>query len=384
MQNLFEADVEKKRVLLLLDLNVPMENTPKGKIVASDYRIQAVLPTLKYLLSKKASILIMSHLGQPHGHFMEEMSLKPVARYLSYLLKKPIVCTDEILTPGAKTLAQKTKPGEIFMFGNLRFTPEEEKNNNQFAKELASFGNVFVNDAFSVSHRVHASVVQLPTFLSSYAGVRFQKEIETLTELLLDPPKPLTVLLGGAKLEDKIDTLKHILPIADYVILGGAVANTFLKAAGEEVSSSLIDPNKIDLAQELMENFPHKIMLPVDWMVDYPKVSQFRILDIGPITISKIKDIAQQSATIFWNGDFGFVEDSRFRKGTETIINYLAGTNKRTIISGGDTVAVLEKMNKLTEVTFVSTGGGATLKFLAGKELPGIVALDSALQYKYK
>ncbi len=382
MQGLKEAAVSKKAVLIRLDLNVPLHEKGGERLVKSDFRIKAILPTLKYLIQNQAKTVILSHLGRPEGHFVPNLSLKPVAKYLSSHLKTSITYTDDVLNVDSRRAVAGLRPGQVFMLGNLRFTEEEEANNRRFAEELASLGDLFVNEAFSVSHRAHASIVGIPKFSPSYAGFRFVEEVNTLTDLLYNPPKPFVVLLGGAKLKDKIDTLKHILPIADRVILGGAVANTFLKARGENISLSVYEPAKLELAEELLEKYPDKLLLPVDWLVDYPSANTFRILDVGPLSLKRFELDIIAARTIFWNGNFGLTEDKRFRNGTDQIIKFLSSGRARTIVSGGDTVGEVDDLKLTERFSFVSTGGGATLEFLAGTELPGVVALKNALQYK--
>jgi len=376
MLSIREAQPKDKRVLLRVDFNLPLKN---GKIT-STFRLRAALASIRYLLARQAKIILISHLGRPNG-FDRRFSLEPIVLELKKHFKVPIFWTEEVLSMAVRKKVENLDNGEILVLGNLRYLPEEEANDLKFAKGLSGLADIYVNDAFSCSHRAHASIVGVTKFLPSYAGLRMEEEIESLDRLLTHHPKPFLVLIGGAKLEDKIDTLKNILPIAERVALGGGTANTFLMAKGEEVSESLYEESLLDFAKEMMRRYPEKLILPIDWLVEYLPSGGFKISDVGPLTLALLEREIAHAKTIFLAGNFGISEDERFRGGTEKILRTMAKTLKRTIISGGDTVGLAEQLNLISRFAFASTGGGATLEFLAGKPLPGLEALKERCPY---
>lgn len=377
MKPMQEAELDGKRVLLRLDLDVPID---KGHgHIRSSFRIRQILPTLHYLLEHNARVIILSHLGRPGGHYVPEDSLKPVAWQLGNLLMRRVRMTNDVLTVKVRRVAARLSPGQIYMLGNLRFVPEEERNDERFAEELAKLGDIYINDAFAVDHRAHASVAALPKFLPSYAGLCLQDEVKALSPLLKNAPRPYMAVIGGAKLEDKVALLEHLLPLADKVLLGGGVANTFLAASGEPVSLSLIEPALLGLAQKLLKKYGDKLELPFDFRVDYPSPNTFRILDIGPLSLGHYLADMGKAKTIFWTGNLGYTEDPRFAGASQTLTRYLAGRGEKakTVVSGGDTVGFVDELGLTKKMGFASTGGGSTLAYLAGQPLPGIEALET-------
>ncbi len=381
MQSVTELhDLRGKRVLLRADLNVPLTPGRGGRqMVRSSFRIKQILPTLQLLLQRGASVVVLSHFGRPAGKVDRSLSLKPVAETLAELLNRAVPWTDHVMSMAVRRQVGALKPGQLCLLGNLRFLPGEEKPSKRLAHELAELGDVYVNDAFSVCHRAHMSVVLLPKLLPAYAGLQLEKETQLLGQLKTAPRRPFVLILGGAKLVDKIPLMRHLLPQADAVILGGGIANTFLAASGEPVSRSLTEPNDFALARRLLKQYRHKLHLPVDWLTDRPSANTFRILDLGPLSLSRIRPLVSEAADIFWNGDLGLVEDDRFSGSTRQVGQWLAkhSAHARTIVSGGDTTGFLDQEHLLGQMSFVSTGGGATLAYLAGQPMPGLASLDA-------
>ncbi len=386
MKSLREAVIKDKVVLLRVDFNVTVED---GK-VTEDFRMRAILPTIQYLVEGGArKIIIISHFGRPNGERNGSFSLKIVAAHLAKLLTMPVDFCDDCIGANAKTEIRQSK-NRIILLENLRFYKEEEENNEKFANDLASLADIFVQDAFGVMHREHASIVGIPKFLPSYAGLLVEKEIGALSSLLKNPARSFTALMGGAKISTKIPVIQKFLEIADNVCLGGALANTALKAKGMAVGKSLIEEEMVQTIKNI-EFTDTRLHLPVDVKVAKNKeaadgieikgVGNVKddelILDIGPDTQALFGKIIEQSRTILWNGPMGYIENEKFQDGTKRIAKDIADASAHafTVVGGGDTYLTLEKLGIMDKVGFVSTGGGAMLDFLAKGTLPGIEAL---------
>jgi phosphoglycerate kinase len=384
-----------KRVLLRVDFNVPM--TPELK-VADDKRIIESLPTIRKILSTGASLIIMSHLGRPKGRPDPEYSLKPVAEYLATLLNRPVLFARDCIGPEAHTMVAALKPGEILMLENLRYHPEEEANDPAFSKELASYGDVYVNDAFGTAHRAHASTVGVTRYLRpSVAGYLMKKEVEYLSKAVQNPERPYVAILGGAKISGKIDVIQNLIPKIDALVIGGGMAFTFFRAQGLEIGDSMVEEEKLELAKSLLAEMraqKKRFILPVDCVIadrlendaNRKVVPIARIppgwrgLDIGPETVKIINMEVRRAKMIVWNGPMGVFEMPNFANGTMEVARLLAEATKagaKTIVGGGDSAAAVAKAGFETQISHVSTGGGASLEFLEGRELPGLTALDS-------
>ncbi|HEX6479886.1 MAG TPA: phosphoglycerate kinase [Ktedonobacteraceae bacterium] len=388
-----DIDVAGKRVLVRVDFNVPLD---AEQHITDDTRIRAALPTIQYLLDHGAAVILMSHLGRPDGKVVEKMSLKPVAYHLSRLLGKPVQMATESIGPQVEALAGALKPGQVLLLENLRFHKEEEKNDPDFARQLASLGDVFVNDAFGTAHRAHASTEGVTHYLPGVAGFLMEKEINFLGSALENPRRPFAAIIGGAKVSDKIGVLERLIGMVDTLLIGGGMANTFLKAEGYEIGDSLFEEGKLDVARDLITKARQRdlqLLLPVDVViadrfaadassrvVSIDNVSTgWRILDIGPETIKAFRAALADAQTIVWNGTVGVAEMPAFAKGTDAIIDILAqrtATGATTIIGGGDSAAAVEQAHASGKMTHVSTGGGASLEFLEGRVLPGVAALQ--------
>jgi phosphoglycerate kinase len=373
-----------KRVLTRVDFNVPLQDG----VISDDTRIRAALPTIQFALEQGAAVVLMSHLGRPKGKDPSQ-SLRPVAQRLSALLGRPVRFAEDCVGPEVEAQARSLQPGEVMLLENLRFHKEEEKNDPEFAKQLAALGDVYVNDAFGSAHRAHASVEAVAHFLPAAAGFLMEKEIKFLGEVLSDPERPLVVLLGGAKISDKLPVINNLMNLADKIMIGGGMANTFLKAEGYELGDSLVEDNAIEQARELLLCCSGKLMLPVDVVVadafsndassQTVTVGQikpgWRALDIGPHTVEKYRNQLQNARMIVWNGPMGVFEFPKFAVGTREIAKAIAESSAISIIGGGDSVAAIEQAGLADRITHISTGGGASLEFLEGKTLPGIAAL---------
>jgi len=380
-----DVDVRGKRVLVRVDFNVPLA---EGK-VADDTRIRAALPTIRYLIEQGARVILMSHLGRPKGQVKEELRMAPVAARLSELLGQPVLTADDCIGPQVQALVKELKPGQVLLLENTRFHPEERKNDPDFARELASLAEVYVNDAFGTAHRAHASTEGVAHYLPAVAGFLMEREIEFLGKALESPERPFVAILGGAKISDKIGVIENLLGKVDVLLIGGGMANTFFKAQGYEVGESLVEDESLDTAREMLAKAGDKLVLPVDVVVADAFAADaqskivgvdavpagWRILDIGPRTVALFKDKLAGAKTVVWNGPMGVFEFPKFATGTVEIAKALAELDAMTIIGGGDSVAAVYQAGLADKMTHISTGGGASLEFLEGKTLPGIAAL---------
>ncbi len=379
MRSVKEADVAGKCVLVRVGFDVPIKN---GR-VADDKRLRAALPTINLLRKKKAKVILISHLGRPNGQVVEDLRLEPVAKTLSKLLKYPVLYEPDCIGSDVEERVREMHEGDVLLLENLRFYPEEESNDKGFAQKLAAFTDIYVNDAFSVCHRAHASVSAITEFLPSYAGLSLEKEVAMLSSLLKNPKRPFIAIMGGAKVSDKIGVIESLLKKVDSILVGGAMMFTFYKALGYEIGKSKFESDKVALAKALLKKGKKKIILPIDVVLDTKKVVSVHNmpksasgLDIGPETQAIYAEIIKDAKTVFWNGPMGMFEKKPFDKGTVSVAKAMAKCKGVTVIGGGDSVAAIEKAKLADKFTFVSTGGGASLEFLEGKKLPGIAALD--------
>lgn len=376
-------DLKGKRVLVRADFNVPLGDD--GVVDENEaWRITAALPTIKYLVEKDAKVILMSHLGRPDGQVVEKYSLGPVQDRLSEMLGLSVTRTPDCIGEAVVGAVNDMQPGEIVLLENLRFHSEEEANDVEFAKELAKLGDVYVNEAFSCSHRAHASVEAITKLLPSYAGLGLEKEISALGKVIDNPARPATIIMGGLKAETKLPVINFLLDKFDNVLIGGVIANFLLEAKGIAIGKSVKDDLDISEAKKIDLSDP-KIHIPSDVITDNPEkknvdlsveqVGDFRILDIGENTLAEYKQIIKNSATIVWNGSVGLFEDEAYARGTREIAQAMAESSAETIIGGGDTILALANFGYLDDIKHVSTGGGAMLEFLSGEKLPGIEAL---------
>ena len=389
-KSVLDADVRGKKVLLRCDFNVP-QNKETGAIT-SDKRIVAALPTIKYLLENGAAVIACSHLGKPKGEWKPKLTLAPVAERLSELLGQKVIFANDIIGDDAKAKAAALKPGEIMLLENLRFDIREEKNGADFAKALADMAEVYVSDAFGTVHRAHASTAGVAAYLPAYAGLLVEKELSVMGKALDDPKRPFVAVLGGAKVSDKIGVINNLLEKADTVIIGGGMAYTFIKAMGYEIGNSLLEADKLDYALEMIEKAKRNgvsLLLPVDTAVgnEFKADCDSEIvdikampagwmgMDIGPNTIEMFSDAIKNAGTVVWNGPMGVFEFDAFAKGTKAMAQALADSGAITIVGGGDSAAAVEKLGFADKMTHISTGGGASLEFLEGLELPGVACL---------
>jgi phosphoglycerate kinase len=392
-----DVEVTGKRILVRVDFNVPLDyNTGE---ITDDGRIKATLPTIDYLIENGARVILCSHLGRPGGKVLNELSLAVVARRLSKILRQTVEITDDCIGPEVEEKVASLKNGDVLLLENLRFHDEEEKGDPSFARALARLGDIFVNDAFGTSHRSHASIVGITRYLLSVSGLLLEKEINALGSVLENPLHPFAVLLGGAKVSDKVGMLDNIMGKVDSIIIGGGMAATFLKANSYDVGLSLLD-DSVDTAVDLIEmasNNGVRLILPDDVLIagkisnrawvknvsieDIPRNK--RIVDIGALTISNFTKELEKCRTVFWNGPMGIYEIARFSEGTRAMANIIANLNATTIIGGGSTSEIVTEMKLAEKMTFVSTGGGASLRFLSGETLPGVeVLLDKKAEIK--
>ena len=390
-QTVTDVPAAGKKVLLRCDFNVPMAKDGSGTIT-DDKRIQAALPTIQYLLDNQAAGSACSHMGKPKGKGKPELSLAPVAKRLSELLGKEVVMAKDVIGPDATAKAAALQPGQIMLLENLRFEPGEEKNDPAFAKALAEMAELYVSDAFGTVHRAHASTAGVASYLPAVSGFLIQKELEIIGGALQNPKRPLVAVLGGSKVSSKIGVINNLLELADTVIIGGGMAYTFAKAQGGEIGTSLLEPDWIDYAGEMIQKAAAKgvkLLLPVDnvcakeFSADaepelYPagQIPADRMgMDIGPETQKIYAEAVKDAGTVIWNGPMGVFEFPAFAKGTEAMAEALANSDAVTIIGGGDSAAAVQQLGYADRMTHISTGGGASLEFMEGKELPGVAAL---------
>ena len=385
-----DIDVSGKRVLVRCDFNVPLDGTK----ITDETRIVAALPTIKYLLDHNAAVILCSHLGRPKGEFNMKYSLAPVAERLSEKLDKKVVLAKDVIGPDAQKCVSEMKPGDVVLLENVRFHKEEEKNDPEFAKKLASFAEIYVNDAFGTAHRAHASTEGVAHYLPAVAGFLIGKELDVMGKALENPARPFVAILGGAKVSDKIGVITNLLEKVDTLIIGGGMSYTFQKALGGSIGKSLCEEDKIDLAREMLEKAKEKgvrILLPVDnicgqeFSNDTLRITVhskqipdgWEGMDIGPQTQALFAAEIANAATVVWNGPMGVFEFPNFAGGTRAIAQALADNhNCVSIIGGGDSAAAVEQMGYADKMTHISTGGGASLEVLEGKELPGVAALN--------
>jgi phosphoglycerate kinase len=392
VKTISEIDVEEKRVLVRVDFNVPLDDR---KQVRDDMRIRTALPTLSYILKRHGKLIIASHLGRPKGKVVPGMSLRPAAERLEKLLGTRVRLASDCIGSGVEDLVSQMKAGEVVMLENLRFHPEEEKDEIGFAKNLARLCDVYVNEAFGVSHRENASVSAITKFVPvSVAGMLLHKEVTYARQVLEAPKRPFTAIIGGAKVSDKIKTIENILSKVDKLIIGGAMANTFLKGMGFDTGKSLLEEEMVTVAKSMIQRASEmgvKLYLPVDVvaadrmddqaivkMVPVQEIPvQWRALDIGPATLTLYSEALYDARTILWNGPMGMFEVDAFSRGTMGMAHSLANTHALTIVGGGETGEAVQKSGVADRITYISTGGGAFLSFLEGDVLPGVAALES-------
>jgi len=385
-----DIEVNNKRVLVRVDFNVPLDE--ETGVITDDSRIHAVLPTIKYLIDHRAKVILCSHLGRPKGKVVDKLRLAVVAQRLSQILGQQVGSTEDCIGSEVETAVEKLKNGDVLLLENVRFHPEEERNDASFAQALACLADIYVNDAFGTAHRSHASTVGVTKYLLSVAGLLLEKEVNALGSILDHPVHPFAALLGGAKVSDKVGMIENIMTKVDYILIGGGMAATFLKAKSYEVGLSLVEEEMLDLAANLMKDATKRgvrLLLPIDVVVadglsSEAKVNtvaidnispSLRIVDVGPRTIKNFSEELQRCQTVFWNGPMGIYEIPQFAKGTQAMAELLANLDATTVIGGGSTAEVVTKSGLASKMTFVSTGGGASLEFLAGQTLPGVEAL---------
>lgn len=389
-KTILDVDVAGKKILLRCDFNVPQDKETGA--ITSDKRIVAALPTIRYLLEKKAAVIACSHLGKPKGEWKSKLSLAPVAQRLSELLGQEVIFAKDIVGEDAKAKAAALQGGQIMLLENLRFDPREEKNDPSFAKELASMAELYVSDAFGTVHRAHASTAGVAAYLPAVSGLLVAKELEVMGGALNTPKRPFVAVLGGAKVSDKIGVINNLLDKADTIIIGGGMAYTFAKAQGGSIGKSLCEEDKLDYAREMIakaEKNGVKLLLPSDTMAadDFSNDAKRQVvstmaipdgwegMDIGPDTIRTFCDAVKGAGTVVWNGPMGVFEFENFAAGTRAMAQALADSGAITIVGGGDSAAAVEQMGFADKITHISTGGGASLEFLEGLELPGVACL---------
>ncbi|MGI6126007.1 MAG: phosphoglycerate kinase [Planifilum sp.] len=388
-QSISDVDVRGKRVFCRVDFNVPLQ---EGR-VADDTRIRAALPTIRHLMERGARVILASHLGRPKGQVKEELRLTPVADRLSELLGQPVEKVDEVIGPAVTERVARLKEGQILLLENVRFHPGEEKNDPELARAFADLADLYVNDAFGAAHRAHASTEGIARHLPAVAGFLLQRELEVLGEALESPERPFTAVIGGAKVKDKIGVIENLLDKVDNLLIGGGLSNTFIKAQGHEVGTSLLEEDKLELARRLLDRAVAKgvrLLLPVDAVVadrledpaDIATVAVDAIpsdrmaLDIGPKTRERFAEVIRASKLVIWNGPMGVFEQKPFDEGTYAVARAMAESEARTIVGGGDSAAAIERSGLADRMDHISTGGGASLELMEGRELPGVAALN--------
>ncbi len=385
-----DINVKDKKVFVRCDFNVPLDEKQN---ITDDTRIVKALPTIKYLIENEAKVILASHLGRPKGERKEEFSLKPVAKRLSELLGFDVKMADDVIGDSVNTLANSLQNGDVMLLENVRFYKEETENDSKFAKNLADLAEIYVNDAFGTAHRAHASTEGIAHYLPAVCGYLIQNEIEKIDGVISNPQRPFTAIIGGKKVSSKIAVLINLLDKVDNLIIGGGMAFTFFKSLGYEIGDSICEEDKLDVAKEILDKAKEKnvnLLLPIDnvvasefdenaasRVVDSDKIpSDMMGMDIGPKTVEKFNDVIKNSKTVIWNGPMGVFEMPTFAKGTNAVATALADSDATSIIGGGDSVAAVVGMGLADKMTHVSTGGGASLELMEGKELPGIAALQ--------
>ncbi|ADH98632.1 phosphoglycerate kinase [Salisediminibacterium selenitireducens] len=389
-QSIRDIDVKGKRVFCRVDFNVPMS---EGQ-VTDDTRIRAAIPTIELLVEKGAKVILASHLGRPKGQVAEDLRLDPVAKRLSDLMQKEVYKVDEVVGSDAEKAVNGLEEGDVVLLENVRFEAGEEKNDAELAKQMAALADVYVNDAFGAAHRAHASTEGIAKHIPAVAGLLMEKELEVLGKAMANPERPFTAIIGGAKVKDKIGVIDNLLDKVDNLIIGGGLAYTFIKAKGYEIGTSLLEEDKIDLAKQFMEKAEKNnvnFYMPVDAViakefgadveadtVDIDKIPADQMsLDIGPKTLETYRKVISESRLVIWNGPMGVFEFEKFAAGTKGVAEALAeAENAYSVIGGGDSAAAVEKFHLADKMSHISTGGGASLEFIEGKELPGVVALN--------
>lgn len=388
-----DVDLKGKRIFCRVDFNVPLENGT----ITDDTRIRAALPTIKYLIDHGAKVILASHLGRPKEGNLEPFRLTPVAKRLEELLGQPVKKADEVIGPQVEALVNGLKEGEVLLLENVRFHPGETKNDPELSKTFASYADLFVNDAFGSAHRAHSSTAGIASYIPAVAGFLMEKEIETLGKALTSPKRPFTAIIGGAKVKDKIGVIENLLDKVDHLLIGGGLANTFIRAKGYSIGASLYEEEKVEVAKELMAKAAEKgtsFLIPVDLVVadafqndanrKVVKIDEipegWQALDIGPDTIRKYEEVIKASKLVIWNGPMGVFEMENFAAGTFAIARACAESEAETIIGGGDSVAAVEKAGLADRISHISTGGGASLEFMEGKVLPGVAVLEERNQ----
>lgn len=388
-----DVDLKGKRIFCRVDFNVPLENGT----ITDDTRIRAALPTIKYLIDHGAKVILASHLGRPKEGNLEPFRLTPVAKRLEELLGQPVKKADEVIGPQVEALVNGLKEGEVLLLENVRFHPGETKNDPELSKTFASYADLFVNDAFGSAHRAHSSTAGIASYIPAVAGFLMEKEIETLGKALTAPKRPFTAIIGGAKVKDKIGVIENLLDKVDHLLIGGGLANTFIRAKGYSIGASLYEEEKVEVAKELMAKAAEKgtsFLIPVDLVVadafqndanrKVVKIDEipegWQALDIGPDTIRKYEEVIKASKLVIWNGPMGVFEMENFAAGTFAIARACAESEAETIIGGGDSVAAVEKAGLADRISHISTGGGASLEFMEGKVLPGVAVLEERNQ----
>lgn len=387
LKTLDGVDVAGKRVIVRVDFNVPIEN---GQI-QDDTRIRAALPTLRRLLDGGAALVLISHLGRPKGKVRPEFTLRPVAQRLSELLDRPVAIAGDVIGDDARVKVTAAKPGDVILLENVRFEPGEEKNDDELARALAAFGDLYVNDAFGAAHRAHASTAGIAGYLPAFAGDLMTSEVEALGALTGSPERPFVAILGGAKVSDKIGVIENLLSLVDAILLGGGMANTFLLAEGKAVGDSLVESDFVELASTIIRKAREQdvdLVLPVDVVaaqgldgqvvtVDADTIPDgWAAYDIGPRTVDRFGEVIGNARTIFWNGPMGVFERSAFANGTLAVAKAVAESGAFTVIGGGDSVSAIEQSDLADKISHISTGGGASLEFIEGRTLPGIAVLQ--------
>ncbi|MBU0682207.1 MAG: phosphoglycerate kinase [Proteobacteria bacterium] len=392
MKNIRDLDIKGKKLLIRVDFNVPLDS--QGNIT-DDTRIRGVLPTINHALDEHAKIIIMSHLGRPKGQRQDKFSLAPAAKRLSRLINKEVKLAPDCIGPEVEKMVAAMQPGDVILLENLRFYSAEQENDDEFSKKLASFADIYINDAFAVAHRAHASVVGITEHVAiCAAGFLLQKEMDYFHRSVADPRRPLVAIIGGAKVSSKLGALRNLMDRVDKMIIGGAMANTFLKAMGYQVGKSLVEEDLLDTAKSLIVKAQEqnvKLYLPVDCIVgdkfaadaetkqttvqEVP--SEWMILDIGPASTTLFNEALESAKTIIWNGPMGAFEMDAFSRGTMAMVSHVAASHALTIVGGGDTDVAVHKAGESNNISYMSTGGGAFLMLMEGKDLPGVTALNN-------